>query len=71
MLNEGTSAGATRKLVYTVTEKGDKTFWTRIGAAFQNRDGSINVRLEAVPVNGMLQIRDEEPARRGQAGGAV
>lgn len=71
-LNELTAAGAAstpRKFVYTVTEKGEKSFWTRIGVAFPNRDGSLTVRLDAVPVNGMLQIRDEEPSRRN--GGAA
>lgn len=53
-----------RKLVYTVTEKGEKSFWTRIGAAFVNRDGSLTVRLDAMPFNGVLQIRDEDPSRR-------
>ena len=57
-------ASAPRKVVYTVTERGEKSFWTRIGAAFSNRDGSMTVRLEAVPVNGVLQIRDEDPSRR-------
>jgi hypothetical protein len=67
MLSEAVAGGpvtAMRKIVYTVTEKGEKSFWTRIGAAFVNRDGSLTVRLDAVPVNGMLQIRDDEPARR-------
>jgi len=54
------------KFVYTVVERGpERTFWVRIGAAFINRDGSINVRLDAVPVNGTLQIRDAEPPRDG------
>jgi hypothetical protein len=33
----------------------------RVGAAFVNRDGSLNVRLDAMPVNGELQIRDYQP----------
>lgn len=69
MTNE--TAGATavvRKIVYTVTERGERSFWTRIGAAFQNRDGSITVRLDAMPINGTLQIRDDEPGRRSGGG---
>lgn len=49
-----------RKHVYTVTERNEKSFWTKIGVAFQNRDGSYTVRLDAVPINGVLQIRDED-----------
>lgn len=52
--------------VYTVIESGNrpKPFWLRLGSAFENRDGSINVYLEALPVNGKLQLRvpnDREP----------
>lgn len=49
------------KAVYTIVERQDgtsKKFWLRIGAAFVNRDGSLNVRLDAMPVNGTLHIRD-------------
>ena len=37
-----------------------KTFWTRIGAAFQNRDGSFTVKLDAFP-RGDMQIREDTP----------
>lgn len=47
------------KFAYVITQRGDKSFWTRIGVAFVNRDGSINVKLEAFPVNGELQLRDQ------------
>jgi hypothetical protein len=49
------------KVAYVITERGDKTFWNRIGVAFTNRDGSINVKLDALPISGQLQIRDYEP----------
>ena len=49
------------KIVYVITERANKKYWNRIGVAFLNQDGSINVRLEAVPVNGELQIRDYIP----------
>jgi hypothetical protein len=46
--------------VYTIVDKpgGDRSFWTRVGAAWINRDQSINVQLDALPVNGKLQIRE-------------
>jgi len=50
------------KVVYTITERGDKSFWTRIGGATVNRDGSLSVKLDAIPVNGTMQIRDWQPA---------
>lgn len=53
--------GDSMKMVYTVVERGPgKSFWTRVGVGFVNRDGSINLRLDAIPTNGTLQIRDYE-----------
>ena len=51
------------KIAYTVVEreKDGREFWVRIGAAFVNRDGSLHVRLDAMPVNGKLHIRDYTP----------
>ncbi len=50
------------KAVFTVVERGPgKSFWVRVGVGFENRDGSWNLRLDAVPTNGKLQVRDWEP----------
>lgn len=47
-----------------------KSFWVRIGAGFTNRDGSMNLHLDALPINGKLQVREWEPDRRmGEAPG--
>jgi hypothetical protein len=46
------------KMVYVITRRDRKSYWNRVGVAFVNQDGSINVRLEALPVTGELQIRD-------------
>ena len=58
-----------RKAVYTVVEQpnGGKSRWTRIGIAFVNRDQSLNIVLDAAPMNGKLHVRDfpergEEPS---------
>ncbi|MBP9113845.1 MAG: hypothetical protein KBF88_13620 [Polyangiaceae bacterium] len=57
---------AKMKTVYTVVERGEgKSFWNRIGTGFVNRDGSINLKLDALPTNGTLQIRDWEPREAG------
>lgn len=55
-----------RRTVLAITERDGRTYWTRIGVAFVNRDGSITVRLHALPVSGTLQIRDQE--ERGERG---
>lgn len=55
------------KVVWTIRtrERDGKAFWIRIGAAFENRDGSLNVILDAIPINGKMQIRDYvEPEER-------
>ena len=49
------------KVVYAIVERGEKKHWLRIGMAFVNRDGSLNVRLDAVPLTGQLHIRDDAP----------
>jgi hypothetical protein len=49
------------KIAYVITQRKDKNFWNRVGVAFVNNDGSINVKLEAVPVSGEIQIRDYHP----------
>jgi hypothetical protein len=46
------------KIVYVIAERSGKSYWNRIGVAFVNNDGSINVKLDAMPVTGELQIRD-------------
>jgi hypothetical protein len=50
--------------VYTIVERKSeehpdrKNLWIHIGVAFINRDGSINVRLNALPLDGKLHIRE-------------
>ncbi len=54
--------------VFTIVKgSNDKNHWIKIGAAWVNKDRSLNVRLDALPVNGELQIRKhEDRPRRGQ-----
>jgi hypothetical protein len=50
------------KAVFTVVDRGQgRSFWIRVGTGFTNGDGSLTVRLDAIPVNGTLQIREWEP----------
>lgn len=51
------------KAVYAITERGGKSYWTRIGIAFINRDQSITAKLDAVPVSGTIQIREWDSQR--------
>lgn len=49
-----------RKDVFAVTDSPNATtnYWHRIGAAFPNRDGSLTVLLNSLPLNGKLVIRE-------------
>lgn len=38
-----------------------KTRWTKVGVGFENKDGSLSIMLDALPVNGRLQVRDPRP----------
>jgi hypothetical protein len=54
-----------RELLGVVKREGmEKSFWTRIGAAWENRDGSVNVKLDFLPASmeTTLQIRDPQPS---------
>ena len=46
--------------VFTVIPQGDnkKPYWHRVGTALSNRDGSLSVLLNSLPVDGKLQIRE-------------
>lgn len=71
---EGTdvAAGAPRrrfKEVWLVEDRKEgKSIWTRVGVAFENADGSWNIRLSALPVgSGRLNMRD--PLERDRSHG--
>lgn len=57
------------KEVFVINQKEgeDKTNWTRIGVAFTNRDKSLNVILDAVPLSGRLHIRERKPTKDGNS----
>ena len=61
------------RVVCPVTNREGKTYWRAMGIAFPNQDGSTNVYLDGLPVNGKLQIRewDEAPWSRKDDGGAA
>jgi hypothetical protein len=45
-------------VAYQVRDGGQKGFWTRIGAAWQHKDGKgFNVQLDAVPLDGKIALR--------------
>jgi hypothetical protein len=53
------------KLVYTVVPtKNGRSAWIKLGAGWVNTDGSLNLKLDALPVNGTMQVRDNDRDQR-------
>ncbi len=44
------------KEIYEQNEK--KSVWVKAGSAWLNRDGSINVYLDVLPLDGKLHVRE-------------
>lgn len=56
------------KTVYTVTkDTTGKSHWVKLGVGFTNRDGSLTLRLDGVPINGELQVRDYQTPEEREA----
>jgi hypothetical protein len=54
------------KDVYTIVRNGEKAFWQKVGRAHVNKDESWNVYLNALPLNGELNIRDRKSTETAQ-----
>ncbi len=61
-------------IAYSVTERGEKSFWTRIGAAWDHEDAKgLTLQLDLVPVNGgriVLREPSFEASQDGQEASA-
>ena len=60
-------------IAYNVIEKPGLTnrIWMRVGIAWLNRDGSINVVLDALPLGGRIQLREDDRERRAEPRGTM
>jgi hypothetical protein len=63
-----------RYQVFSIKETKDKeghinTAWVKAGSAYVNRDGSLNVYLDVLPLDGKLHVR-EAVEKRDEAGQA-
>jgi hypothetical protein len=67
-------SGAWKKpwIAYNIIDKPGlrSRIWSRIGMAWLNRDGSINVVLDSFPLGGRIQLREDDRERRNDARGA-
>jgi hypothetical protein len=45
-----------------VTNKGENSFWTKVGAAWHHRDGKgLSLQLSVIPMNGQIVLRQPLP----------
>jgi hypothetical protein len=60
-------------IAYNVIDKPGLTnrIWMRVGMAWLNRDGSINVVLDALPLGGRIQLREDDRDRRAKPRGSL
>jgi hypothetical protein len=54
-----------RLAVFSIREGKGGTVWVRAGSAFVNRDGSLNVLLDVLPLDGKLHVREAGERREG------
>ncbi len=75
MTDTNDKGGARRLAVFAINESkelGKPSRWTKIGAAFTNRDGSITLLLNALPIGtDRLQVREQRDDDRWGANGSA
>lgn len=55
-------------IAFHVQTKGDKAFWSRIGASWQHQDGKgMTLQLDTLPMNGRIVLRQPLPANENGA----
>jgi hypothetical protein len=72
-MSEQKETGGKKLAVYAINEKeGERAaWWQKIGLAFQNRDGSIGIYLDALPLGtNKLQVREQKDEPRTGAAAA-
>ena len=47
-----------RLAVFSIRKKSGGSIWVRAGSAFVNRDGSLNLYLDVLPLDGTLHVRE-------------
>ncbi|AEI64624.1 hypothetical protein BHS07_33605 [Myxococcus xanthus] len=60
-----------RLAVFSIREGKGGSIWVRAGSAFVNKDGSLNVLLDVLPLDGKLHVREAAEKRdtAGMSGG--
>ncbi len=53
--------GTKLKAVWAITDRGGRSYRTRVGVAWEAEDGTLTARLDALPMSGQLTIEDWVP----------
>ena len=52
-----------RLAVFSIREGKGGSIWVRAGSAFVNKDGSLNLLLDVLPLDGKLHVREAAEKR--------
>lgn len=58
--DEGPATKAGRLTVFSVKQTANGSVWVKAGSAWTNRDGSLNVYLDVLPLDGKLHVRPSD-----------
>ncbi len=55
-------------IAWHVAQKGEKSYWNKVGASWKHKDGKgMTLQLEVVPINGRIVLRTpSEPVTAGE-----
>jgi hypothetical protein len=54
-----------RLAVFSIRENKGGSLWVRAGSAFVNKDGSLNLLLDVLPLDGKLHVREAGEKKEG------
>lgn len=63
--DEAPATKAGRLTVFSVKQTANGSVWVKAGSAWTNRDGSLNVYLDVLPLDGKLHVRPSDTDTRG------
>ena len=58
-----------RLAVFSIRENKGGSIWVRAGSAFVNKDGSLNLLLDVLPLDGKLHVREAGEKKDGAPAG--
>ena len=64
MNNEATTPNRPSHIIFAIETRNDKSTWTEIGAAWTNKDGSLNLSYKFLPAdmtNVRIQLLENKP----------